>query len=450
LLPPGEVQAACHSTACKLWVLLHLWAENLSGLNGSVCLEERFAAFRMRILFLSPRQSLPARSGAKLREFHFLRALAQSAEISYLYFIDPGSSPLTAKDLPFCREVVGVPKPPAYGAAKTAMGILGSWPLPILNYTSPEMSAAVSRALDVRDFDIIHLDSIHMIRYAQAAAQRKPALPAIYNWHNIESEAMHRYSATTASFPRRWYAGQTARKLEILESNILQTAFGHIVCSTRERDKLLQIAPGARAEVVENGVDTRYFAEQVPPAPTGTRRQIVFVGAMDYFPNSEAAVFFANNIWPRMKSSLGVIELAIVGANPGPPVLALGKLWGVKVTGMVPDVRPWYRGALAAVVPLRTGAGTRLKILEAMAAGVPVISTPLGAEGLEVTDGENILLVDADDTQGWIDAVASVAESPALNEKLVAGGLRLVQTRYDWEILGAKLRKTYEDWLRPR
>ncbi len=397
----------------------------------------------MRILFLSPRQSLPARSGAKLREYHFLRALAQSAEISYLYFIDPGSSPLTVSDLPFCREVIGVPKPSAYGAVKTAMGILGSWPLPILNYTSPEMSAAVSRAMDAGDFDIVHLDSIHMIRYAQGPR-------VIYNWHNIESEAMHRYSATTTSLARRWYAAQTARKLERLESNILHTAFGHIVCSTRESDKLRQIAPGARIEVVENGVDTRYFAEQVPPAPTGTRRQIVFVGAMDYFPNSEAAVFFANNVWPPMKRALGVMELTVVGANPGPQVRALGKHWGVNVTGMVPDVRPWYRGALAAVVPLRTGAGTRLKILEAMAAGVPVISTPLGAEGLQVTDGENILIVNPDDTAGWIERVLNVAESPELSEKLVAAGLHLVQTRYDWEILGSKLRKTYEDWLSPR
>lgn len=404
----------------------------------------------MRILFLSPRQSLPARSGAKLREYHFLRALAQSAEISYLYFIDPESAPLTAKDLPFCREVIGIRKPPAYGIRKNAMGILGPWPLPILNYTSPEMSAAVSRAIDARHFDIVHLDSIHMIRYAQAAAERKPGLRAIYNWHNIESEAMHRYSAATASFSRRWYAAQTARKLQNLERNILQTAFGHIVCSSREREQLQPLAPAARIEVVENGVDTAYFAENVTAVPGAWRRQLVFVGAMDYFPNSEAAVSFANNVWPPMKRALGVMELTIVGANPGPPVLALSKHWGVNITGMVPDVRPYYRGALAAVVPLRSGAGTRLKILEAMAAGVPVISTPLGAEGLEVTDGENILIVDPDDTEGWIQRVLNLAESPALSEKLVAAGQRLVESRYDWEILGAKLRNTYEDWLRPR
>src|ERR1700691_3598550 len=122
----------------------------------------------MRILFLSPRQCLPARSGAKLREHHFLRALGRSAEISYLYFRDPGAQPLTAEDLPFCLDVVGIPKPSAYGPVKIAMGMLRAWPLPILNYTSPEMSEAVDRVMSTRSSDIFHLDSILMIRYARA------------------------------------------------------------------------------------------------------------------------------------------------------------------------------------------------------------------------------------------------------------------------------------------
>ena len=400
----------------------------------------------MRILFLSPRQSLPARSGAKLREYHFLRALGRSAELTYLYFGDPGTQPLTVDDLPFCREVVRVPRPPAYGPAKIAAGLLGRWPLPILNYSSREMRAAVAAAMRKRDFDIIHLDSIHMIRYALAAIERKSSPRVIYNWHNIESEAMRRYSATIPSQARRWYAGQTATKLERLESGILHSAFGHIVCSEREREHLRSIAPGARITVVENGVDTGYFAG-AGEGPVASRR-IVFVGAMDYFPNSEAAIFFANRIWPHVRNRLNGAELTIVGANPGAAVLALGELPGVKVTGMVPDVRPFYRDALAAVVPLRTGGGTRLKILEAMAAGVPVLSTPLGAEGLEVVDGENILLVDAGDAEGWADRLVSLGDSPARRAQLIAAGLRLVRGRYDWEILGAKLRATYEDWFR--
>jgi polysaccharide biosynthesis protein PslH len=399
----------------------------------------------MRILFLSPRQPLPARSGAKLREYHFLRALGDSAEVTYLYFRDPGSPPLPVDDLPFCREVIGIPKPPAYGPGKTIMGILGRWPLPILNYTSPEMSVAVGNAMGSREFDIVHLDSIHMIRYALAAMERKNSPRAIYNWHNIESEAMWRYGDTAQSRRRRWYARRTATKLELLESYILNTAFGHIVCSGRERDQLRQQAPAARIEVVENGVDTRYFASSENPAAS---RRIVFVGAMDYFPNSDAAIFFANCIWPRVRTMLDGAQLTIVGANPGAAVLALGELPGVKVTGMVPDVRPFYHGALAAVVPLRTGGGTRLKILEAMAAGVPVVSTPLGAEGLDVVNDKDVLLADSGDAEGWANRLARLADSLALRAQLTAAGLRLVQERYDWEILGSKLRAIYEGWLR--
>lgn len=399
----------------------------------------------MRILFLSPRQSLPARNGARLREFHFLQALGRSAEVTYLYFADPDGQAPTRKELPFCREVIGVPKPPAYGLAKTLRGVAGRWPLPILNYSSSAMSDAVSRAAAGGAFDVIHLDSIHMIRYAQSALARHRSLRAIYNWHNIESEAMRRYAATTNSQARRWYAGHTAAKLERIEEEILHSAFGHVVCSARERDRLARIAPGARIAVVENGVDTSYFAGA--GAASAETRRIVFVGAMDYFPNSDAAVFFANRIWPAVRSRLGEIELAIVGANPGPAVLALGALPGVTVTGMVPDVRPWYAGALAAVVPLRTGGGTRLKILEAMAAGVPVISTPLGAEGLEVADEENVLLAEAEDAAGWANRVLALAQSPGRREELTSAGLQLVRNRYDWSILGSKLRETYEGWL---
>lgn len=411
-----------------------------------VSFEKRISCLFMKILFLSPRQSLPAVRGNKLREYHFMRALGRSAEVTCLYFADPGCQPLTVGDLPFCREVVSIPKPPGYGPLKTARGLLGRWPLPILNYASPAMSAAVSTAMAGREFDFVHLESIHMIGYALAAVERQSSLRAVYNWHNIESEVMRRYAATATSLARRWYARSTAAKMLRVENGILHSAFGHIVCSEREREQLRLTAPEARIAVVENGVDTRYFAGG--GETQAASRRIVFVGAMDYVANIEAAVFFANRIWPQVRSRLSGAEFVIVGSKPDPGVLALAELPGVKVTGMVPDLRPWYREALAAVVPLRTGGGTRLKILEAMAAGVPVVSTPLGAEGLEVVDGENALLVDAADAEGWADRLIGLAESPARRAQLIGAGLRLVQSRYDWEILGAKLVATYEGWLK--
>jgi glycosyltransferase involved in cell wall biosynthesis len=392
----------------------------------------------MRILFISPRQCWPAHSGAKLREYHFLKALARHGEVTYVHFTEPGSKPLTREDLPFCAEVVAVPKPAAYGPWKTLRGIFGRWPLTILNYTSPEMTAVVARLSSEKKFDLIHLDIIHVMRYGEELA-RQPGAKIFYNWHNIESELMQRYSETVASRAKQWYARHTAKKLRAREDDILRTASGHVVCSARERDQLKKVAPKARIEVVSNGVDMQYFAG------AGTAgRDLIFVGSMAYYPNADAAVHFAKAIWPAVRMRIPGTKLVIVGANPGPEVLALGELAGVTVTGTVPDVRPYYRDALAAIVPLRTGSGTRLKILEAMAAGVPVISTALGAEGLDVTPGSDILIAGADDAEGWVDHLKSL---PERRERMVAAALTLVRNQYDWEALGEKLWSTYQGWL---
>ena len=282
-----------------------------------------------------------------------------------------------------------------------------------------------------------------MIRYGQLPVLQGAKI--VYNWHNIESEAMRRFGETVPSLPRRWYARQTAAKLAALEQAMLRDAFGHVVCSARERDQLHRSAPAARIQVVENGVDTRYFAAAEENAPHG--QQIVFVGTMDYYPNVEAATSFAGRIWPQVRERFPQMRLTIVGANPTPAVSALGAIPGVTVTGTVPDVRPYYRDALAAIVPLRTGGGTRLKILEAMAAGVPVVSTVLGAEGLAVTPGSDILIADADNAQHWIDHLNALARI-SVRQNQIGAALNLVRARYDWEIVGQSLNDTYLGWLR--
>jgi len=172
----------------------------------------------VRILFLSPRQCWPPQSGAKLREYHFARALARRGELTYVYFMDPGATPLTVKDLPFCRDVVAIPKPAAYAPWKLLQGLLGRTPLPVLNYASAEMAAAVQRLLSTGDYDLLHLDSIHMVPYVDLAKKSGAPAKVVLNWHNIESEAMLRYRAIAPSSARRWYATQTAHKLESLES----------------------------------------------------------------------------------------------------------------------------------------------------------------------------------------------------------------------------------------
>jgi glycosyltransferase involved in cell wall biosynthesis len=398
----------------------------------------------LRILFLSPRQSWPLYSGARLRDHYFAQALGRRAVLTYVFFSDPRSAPPQPADLPFCREIVPVPSPRLYTPRKVVRGLLGRWPLPVVNYTSDEMKAALAGVLRADRFDLVHLDHINLAAYVPAVLQQTAA-PVVYNWHNIESELMRRYSAGVKSPLRKLYAAWTARRLAALERQTLLHAFGHVVCSERERAQLLRIVPDARIAVVENGVDTAFFAK--PPVSPGRRHRILFVGSMRYHGNVEAAVLFAHSVWPWIRERFPAWRLTLVGHDPAPAVLALRGQENVEVTGTVEDVRPYYGEALAAIVPLRTGGGTRLKILEAMAAGVPVVSTTLGAEGLAVSPGRHLLI--ADSGEDWLRQLSALSLQGGLWNGLVTAGRDLVRSRYDWEILGAALYENYSHWLNP-
>jgi glycosyltransferase involved in cell wall biosynthesis len=171
---------------------------------------------------------------------------------------------------------------------------------------------------------------------------------------------------------------------------------------------------------------------------------------MDYHANVDGVVNFAREVWPQVRDRqirdhLAGLTFTIVGRDPAPEVRELAAMPGVEVTGTVDDVRPFYREAAAAVVPLKVGGGSRLKILEAMAAGVPVVSTTLGAEGLNVKHGENILI--ADTNEQLIEAIAAVVEDDVRLKQLSAAGRTLVSNHYDWSRLGTNLFEMYQQLL---
>ena len=398
----------------------------------------------MRILFLSPRLCLPLVTGARLREYYMARALARHAEVTYVSFVQPGCPVPEPSELSFFRETRLIPLTGRYSLPKIAMGLAGRQPLSVLNYTTPEMKSAVAEIGSRERFDLVHVECCHMVEYVGLLSKLwKQPVRAVYNWHNIESEVMQRFAGTVDSLPKKLYAQLTARRLARLEDWILETGFGHTLCSQREKDELLTTAPRARnLTVIENGVDTERFAPKTAP---GARRRLVFVGTMDYYPNIEAAVWFTRKVWPGIRERFPDWQLSLVGSNPKPAVLELRNEANVEVTGTVPDVRPYYWDAVAAIVPLHTGGGTRLKILEGMAAGVPVVSTTLGAEGLAVTPGRDIDIVD--DEAGWLPVLTALGEQGQLWHDRALAGQNLVRTRYDWELLGERLYDEYREWL---
>ena len=419
----------------------------------------------MRVLYFAPKECWPPNTGARLRNYHLARALARNARVTYLAFSDEavagdggggGDGPGR-----WCERVVIVPQERGYTPLKLARGALGRTPVTVLNYTSRAMAAELSRLLREEDFDVVQVESVHLAAYLPLvrAARSRPLV--VCDWHNIESDLMRQYGARAASPLRRAYARRTASQLSALERRTAREADANVMVSEPDRARLLASAPEARAFVVENGVDVSYYsdeqlekayrvwrARQGGDASEPGRRRILFVGSMDYHANVDGVVSFARSVWPRVLELLPGTVLTIVGRNPTPEVRALAGLPGVEVTGTVEDVRPFYREALASVVPLNVGGGSRLKIYETMAAGVPVVSTRLGAEGVETGDGRCIVF--AETAEEFCRALGEVAGDAARWEEMAAAGRRLVSEKYDWSSLGAQLEEIHRTLLRER
>jgi glycosyltransferase involved in cell wall biosynthesis len=216
---------------------------------------------------------------------------------------------------------------------------------------------------------------------------------------------------------------------------------------------LLARRPGAKIQVIPNGVDTNYYStKEIAEACRRTgqydsKRTILFVASMDYHANIDAAAWFWRAAWPEIARNHPDIHFTIVGRDPAPEVRALASD-RIHVTGTVDDVRSFYASAIAAVVPLRSGSGTRLKILEAMAAGVPVVSTRMGAEGIEAEDDVHLLL--ADSGQEIAAAVRRIVSSAETRTRLSQAARALVCGGYDWSVIGKQLFGIHADLVESR
>lgn len=394
-----------------------------------------------RVLQFAPRVPWPLDTGAKLRNYHLARVLSENSAMTLLAFGEDGAdiSELTK----VYERIIKVRRDAGYTLGKVLRGGLGSTPLPLLNYTTGEMKEALAALLNEQDFDLVQTESVHLMDYLPLirAARRPPVV--VCDWHNVESELMQQYSEREKSLPRRAYARRTVRLMREVERRALDEFDAHVVVSEEDAERLRAVNSAAKIFVIGNGVDAKYYAST--ENGTAQKLRIVFVGSMDYHANIDAVIYFARELWPKLREKKSNLVFTIVGRDPAPAVRELSSIAGVEVTGSVADVRPYYREAMAAVVPLRVGGGSRLKILEAMAAGVPVVSTKVGAEGLHVRDGENILLAEND--RELIERLTRVGEDEALRSKIATAAHALIEQRYDWSKLGESLARAYRELL---
>lgn len=412
----------------------------------------------MNILFLTPQLPFPPRQGTALRNLHLIQGLADRHSVSLLSFLEPGQSsqaadwgPLTA----LCQRIATVP----IAARSTGRRLLD---LPLtgrpdmeLRLWSRPFADRLARWLRAERFDVVHVEGIELAPYLPIV-ERAPHHPlAVFDDHNAEYVLQERAFRTDLRNPRRWHAAAYSylqwRRLRRFEARVCRHADRVIAVSETDRAALEALVPGLGAWVIPNCIDTTaYGVASDSPAPSvaGTARtrtpafRLLFTGKMDFRPNVDAALWFGREILPLIKAGEPNVTWGIVGKSPHPRLDVLRSDPAIAITGEVPHITPYLRAADLYVIPLRMGGGTRFKLLEAMAAGIPVVSTSVGAEGVPVRSGRELLLADQPDQ--FAAAVTRLLRDPALGERLTAAAFTLVRERFDWRAVVPRLEQVYD------
>jgi sugar transferase (PEP-CTERM/EpsH1 system associated) len=398
----------------------------------------------MNILLLSPWLPWPPHDGARIRILETLRYLSRRHSVTLLTTVrDPEEVEQISALNGLCEKIVTtvLSKQVRPVLRRLSVGLVHGMPLIQSFHYDANLAQKVRQLTFQESYDIIHMEFPFLAPYLGAVSARSRARKVL-SMHNVESVRLGRELECFSSKPR-WLAIQCNRLFfESWEKKAIGRFDGITTVSDVEKDWIQHHAPGARVEVVPNGVDTNYF---YPAGPGKRSPSVVFTGLMDHPPNVDAAVWFCNEMLPELRRKIPHLSFKIVGKRPHPKILEMAKKDRVQVTGEVADVRPYLAECSVVVVPLRSGGGTRLKILEAMAMGRPVISTTLGTEGLDVTPEVNILIADTPDQ--FVNRIRFLLASPETANRLGMAGRQLVVEKYDWRLCLGRLENLYNKLL---
>lgn len=403
----------------------------------------------MKILFLNAEVPYPLRGGSKIRTYHLLRYLAGHYQVTLFAFVYGDFEWRAVEALQGFCQVVAVRwrEPDVY----RAMGESGPWgarihywrhlllsptPFIISFFDLPEAHTGVADLLAAEEFDVIHAETTYM---AQFLPRRKRRARLVVGLQNVEWLRHRRGAERATGLLSRLVGRWEAHKMRRWEAQALRRADLVCVVSTTEAALVHSLAPQTQVCLVPNGVDTTEFTPR--PDQENPHPHLVFVGTLSYPPNAEAVLHFCWHILPLIRAAAPDVHLTVVGQQPPPEVCALADT-GITVTDTVPDVRPYLAAAQVVIVPLLQGAGTRLKILEALAMGKAVVSTGIGAEGLDLTHGCELLIAERD--EDFAALTVQLLQCPSLRRQLGERGRARVVRDYDWHRIGGVLETAYQ------
>lgn len=393
----------------------------------------------LSVLVLDEEIPYPLNSGKRIRTWNLLRHLSRKNAITFLCHGSADDPRLLVLKSLGIRVVLVQGLSPSNSwkfYAGAAANVFSSFPYSVSRHHTRRFARAARELVAFEKFDIVHCEWTPYASYLHATGNLRSLIVA----HNIETTIWRRRAQHASSFPERLYMGMQAWKMARFEKRSFRKASRVVTVSEEEQRMAKQW--GAHANwVVSNGVDTEYFAPDVEaPDPDS----LLFLGSLDWQPNRDALQYLLREIWPAIQAIRPTATLRVVGRQPASKMREQTQAMpGVKWIGEVPDVRPYLAGAAIVLVPLRIGGGSRIKILESMSMGKAVVTTSVGAEGLNVVSGVHCMV--AKSSGDFSRCVAELLDAPELIAELGRNGRELVLQQYDWGKLAEHLELAWQD-----
>jgi polysaccharide biosynthesis protein PslH len=406
----------------------------------------------MQILLLTPQLPYPLDQGTAIRNFAILQHLAASHAVDLVTFAPSPHDPAMEGPLSsLCRTIRTTPQPNRTLSQRLRNTVASPLPDMALRLEAPAMHYLINSLLANNQYDLVQIEGIEMAQYGLKAL-KIPAQPKIiFDDHNCEFLLQKRNALNDFNYPSRWVAALYSvvqwRKLWYYERSICQCVHATVAVSEPDRQALHQLAPAQKITVVPNGIELAPFPT-CPPSGVNPSK-LLFTGKMDYRPNVDAVLWFAEEVLPRIRQHRPDVTFQIVGKNPHPRLQPLQQNPAIEITGAVPSIIPYLLAAGIYVIPMRVGGGTRFKALEAMAAFKPIVSTPLGVEGIPIHNEHNLLLAATPETfaNSVLRLLQDYAAGGQLAAKLGSNARKLVSETYTWPAILPKLDTLYERLL---
>lgn len=395
----------------------------------------------MRVLWVKSGGLAPQDTGGKIRSFNLLRALARNHEVTLFTFYGRHENDSHAELDKYFSKVVCLPMdlPQARGlgeAVNYVRNLVSLRPYSIAKYCRPAVTKALRELVRSQNFDVILCDFL----FSADAIPWDWPVPKVLFTHNVEEQIWKRHFQVTRNPIWKAISWREYQTMRAAEQHYVNLAEHVLAVSETDRNYFAKYADKEKITVIPTGVDIDYFRADSKPEKPNT---LAFTGSMDWMPNEDAILYFAESILPRLKEEIPGVELRVVGRKPSERMRTLAKNTPeIVVTGEVPDIRPHVHSSSVYVVPLRIGGGTRIKIFEAMAMGKAVVSTPVGAEGLPVEHEENIVL--AEKPEEFARQVARLLRDGSERERIGRAARRLVEQNYNWQSVAGAFEHVFE------